>query len=280
MAENEDSNSKNGALDFRKRRGIYVPVAPTTSLPIKVLFSFWRWIGIGDKTFWNWLELLIVPLFLAGGAVFLERQTEIRQEQIATNRYQQEALAKYLDQMTALLLDENLRKSSSDSEARSIARARTITALQELDGDRKGLLIRFLHESNLISASQTIVSLYDANLSDADLRIANLSSADLSGADLSGADLSGADLSGANLSGAILYGGDLNIAILNNADLSGAGLDGAKLNYADLRGADLRGVILHGAILYGAKLDDTNLSDAVLCRTTMPDQKVENRDCP
>lgn len=195
-----------------------------------------------------------MPLFLAGGAFYLESQTETRQEQIATNRYQQEALAKYLDQMTALLLDENLRESASDSEARSIARARTITTLQELDGDRKGLLIRFLHESNLISTNQTIVSLNDA-------------------------DLRGADLIGAYLIGADLRGADLSLAELSGADLSGAYLSGAYLHSAYLNGADLHVAYLSDAELIGAYLNGADLSNALLCRTTMPDEKVENRDC-
>ena len=47
--------------------------------------------------------------------------------------------------------------------------------------------------------SQTLESLYGADLSDADLRGADLYDANLSGADLSGADLRGADLSGATI---------------------------------------------------------------------------------
>jgi uncharacterized protein YjbI with pentapeptide repeats len=200
-----------------------------------------RWAGFGDKTLWNILELLIVPAVLAIGAFYLEEQASNRQEQIAderykqeqriaSSRYQQETLKAYFDQMTQLLLEKNLRNSKPESEVRSIARARTLTALRELDETRKGLLLKFLHEAKLISQNKTVVSLSDA---------------DLSGADLTGANLSHADLTGGKLTG---------------GKLSGAYLSGAYLSYARLRGTDLRGAYLSGAYLRLADLEDANLT--------------------
>ena len=89
------------------------------------------------------------------------------------------------------------------------------------------------------------------------------------GADLPGADLSGADLKGADLSG----------ADLSDADLTFSNLSGADLSVADLRRANLYKADLHFAELRAADLTGTDLSNAHLCRTTMPNSSINNRDC-
>ncbi|MDQ5854538.1 MAG: pentapeptide repeat-containing protein, partial [Chloroflexota bacterium] len=67
-----------------------------------------------------------------------------------------------------------------------------LSVLRRLDGERKGILLRFLQESQLISATNPIISLRTADLSKADLRFADLRKANLSEADLSEANLHGA----------------------------------------------------------------------------------------
>jgi hypothetical protein len=61
--------------------------------------------------------------------------------------------------MSALLLDENLRASPDGAEVRNIARTRTLSTLRRLDGDREGILLQFLYESQLIIADCRIVDL-------------------------------------------------------------------------------------------------------------------------
>jgi uncharacterized protein YjbI with pentapeptide repeats len=119
----------------------------------------------------------------------------------------------------------------------------------------------------------------------ADLTGANLTVADPGaeaplGADLTGADLTGAILRGVNLFRAELAGADLTGADLREANLSFANLSGASLRSADLTGAPLSGAVLDGADLTGANLSGTNLRGAHLCRTTLPDGSISNRDCP
>ena len=55
--------------------------------------------------------------------------------------------------MQELILDKGLRRSEKDAEIRDVARARTLTVLRSLDGDRKGQVLRFLHEADLIGRS-------------------------------------------------------------------------------------------------------------------------------
>jgi len=115
-----------------------------------------------EKTLWDWMDLLFVPLVVAlGAAVFTwltnkrEREAEGNhvkaaadaEEQraktdrgIALDRSRETALQTYLDRMTELI-KEGLRESKEDDAKRSIARARTLTVLRQLDRERKGLLL-------------------------------------------------------------------------------------------------------------------------------------------
>jgi len=208
------------------------------------------------------------------GIYFTVQQSETQNE-IEQQRAQAAAFQAYLDQMGSLLLKNGLRESEEGSEERTLARARTLTALDGLDPDRKGRLLQFLNEANLINPKDPVIDLSGADATDADLSndylgFANLRGANLSGANLSGADLSGADLSCAppvesgmtsswnctDLSGANLSSVDLNIADLSCAEASiwwnegkmdrtsCVDLSGANLSAADLSAADLSGAIL------------------------------------
>jgi uncharacterized protein YjbI with pentapeptide repeats len=258
-----------------------------------------RW-GFRGMTVRTWLELLIVPLVLVGIGFLFEMQQDARQDALeqqqqaledrrakaeralAEERAQDEVLQGYLDQMGSLLLHEGLLNSELDSDVRMLARARTQTALQTLDPDRKFNVMQFLIETDLIQGMDgeaPIVSLAGAPLSDMVLRGASLSGADLRYADLSGADLRLANLSDADLNGTDLSDADLLFANLSDADLSevvqgevvrsGADLSGANLRYADLSGANLEGA---------EGVTDDQLAEAKFLEgATMPDgQKYED----
>lgn len=243
---------------------------PEEKQSFRLLRSVWQWTGLGDKKLWDYLQLLIVPIFLAAGAFYLEEQANQRQQRIADDRARQETLNKYFDAMTDLLFEQKLRAAKPESEARTVARARTLTTLRELDSGRKGQLLRFLQEAKLIGGDEPVIDLSDADLSDADL-----SDADLSGADLSGAILLNADLSNADLSNAILVNAELRFA-----DLSGANLNDADLLNANLSDADLSGANLNDADLSYIDLRGADLKDALFCKTKMPHGKENNQDCP
>ena len=252
----------------------------------------WRWAGFEEKKLWDLFQLIIVPLVLAVGAIYLQNAAKQREQSQAEeraraeqsqaeDRTRQESLNKYFDTMTDLLLESKLRASEKGSEVRTIARARTLTALRGLDKDRKGELIRFLDEARLIEKDGVIVSLVDANIQGANLRMALLR----------GTDFSFASFNNANLRFAILQGSDLKYADLKYANLSNAKLNGANLSRANLSGANLRDADLNEADLSRANLRDANLTNksknlskkqkeqAILCNTIMPDGTVSNRDC-
>src|SRR5215208_2049534 len=214
-------------------------------------------------TLWDWIKLLIVPAVIAGGGLWFNVQQREREQRIANERAQDEALQGYLDGMSKLLTDKEqpLHKAQPGDNLSAVARARTLTVLGRLDSGRKRSVLQFLYESGLIYKEQTllngrhnIVSLQYANLSFANLSGANLSRVNLSGANLSGANLSFANLSFANLNEAYLSEANLSNAYLSGADLRGAYLSEANLSYADLSGADLSNAYLSEADLRGADL--------------------------
>jgi len=232
---------------------------PLVSLPAMALFLLLIWIirethkannmGFNNKTFWDWMELLIIPTVLAIGALLFNRAERRTGQEIAVERFQEAALRTYLDRMTELLLDRGLLESERDAEVRIVAEAQTLMTLRILDGKRKGVILKFLSDAGLIKTGKSLVFLQKA-----DLRKADLSGADLYEADLGGANLCGADLRGALLCKSCLIETDLREALLGGGDLRGT----------DLRGANLSGADLHGALLEDADLLDADLSGANL----------------
>jgi hypothetical protein len=140
------------------------------------------------KTVWNYLDVFLVPVAVAGATVWLtweqnrrQRRDEAAQEQhalaVEDRRAQDAALQAYLDPIGQWLLDEKrpLLQSERDDVVRTLARARTLTVLARIDGDRRSSVVQFLYESKLIvrhrkyPRSPGIVDLTGANLSKADL---------------------------------------------------------------------------------------------------------------
>jgi uncharacterized protein YjbI with pentapeptide repeats len=215
--------------------------------------------------------LLIIPAVLAGVALWFnrtERETERKiaeqraqiEREIAANRERKDILQAYLDKMTELMLEWKLRESQPGDEVRAVARARTLTALRELDEVRQGTLLRFLYETRLIDKDKGVIDLRDADVSGV-----NLSGVIL----LSGASLERAILRNANLERAILEGTDLSMAKLSAANLSGAILRGATLIGADLNMANLQKAVLIEANLRAANLEEANLEGAILIKANL-----------
>ena len=249
------------------------------------------------------------------------------EKEIAESNQREEALQNYLDRLSDLLIDKNViaiavklqsakENQSEDNPppqttleekellnaAIDVIRARTLSILRRLgqDGERKGDVIRFLIEAEVVSklnlnfsgADLTSADLSRTNLSGADLTSVNLSNADLSFATLSNAKIGFATLSNADLSLANLNFANLNFANLSDAKLLCTGLSGAKLVGVKLVGADLTGANLSGANFSGANFSGTDISDvqcwtkeqlaaAKLCNTMLPEgcNLNPNRDC-
>src|SRR5215207_3657276 len=201
----------------------------------------WNLTGFRGMTVRDWLQLLIVPLALVFISLFFASQQDQRQRKIedqraeaeralAKERAQDEALQAYLDQMSTLLLEKDLRDSQAGSEVRTLALARTHTVLESLGPSRKSELMQFLLEADLVEGLDGRDQIIE--LGTADLKGANLTGAVMPFAYLSGADLRGADLRDADLRDVNLTRPDQK-AFLRRAHLLGADLSGANLRGAE-----------------------------------------------
>src|ERR671921_1625219 len=298
-----------------------VGVAVLVTLGILIYIGYYLpWTGFGEtqtsakvepsKTLWEWLQLLIIPAMLAVGVFLLNQRQKQHEDQIqqaqkereeeaAIQRAQDEALRAYLDQMSNLIVDREMRKKPDDPDLRRLAQARTLAILLGLDKDRKRRPLKLIYELSLIMKEEPIlnlknagldtadlseITLHDACLREADLRLANLSGADLKGSDLRGADLRGANLSNANLSDTVLAGANLlpydetQPAKLNAPSLSN-GVDPSDIDPSNdhlkptnLRGADLTNADLSDAYLTGIEVSKEQLDRCKsLQGATMPD---------
>jgi uncharacterized protein YjbI with pentapeptide repeats len=203
------------------------------------------WVGVSGKKFWDYLDLLFVPVALAVGGFLLERSQRYR-EQVAEDRQkereqmaertqrerelavekqraQDAALDTYLDKMEVMLggLPFVLRKlqlaSSKGEEGEAsvqaaeltntlrMARTRTLTLLERVDPSRKRVVMRFLRESILLNKNTPST----ISLDDADFSDADLRRMRLDHKDLKGIRLTRANLDEAGLQGADLRGADL-----------------------------------------------------------------------
>jgi hypothetical protein len=275
----------------------------------------WTLKEFGGKTVWDWMDLLIVPIMLSLITVAFTWQQNTSQQRIEgqraeTERYiedqraQDEALQAYFDQMSSLLLLEDLRESPVGSEVRTLARARTLQVLGRLDPYRKRSVLLFLNDSRLINRQDMSGAAGEhkdpvVSLEAADLRGAKLSGSNVIGSVPSGVpmdeSLPGASTSlsqtpsqtpvdasqmgsgditvpGADLSGTNLSGTDLRGTSLLNADLTRADLSDAVLKNTDLTGADLSYAVLTGA--EGVSAEELQRLAGSLQGTIMPDGEL------
>lgn len=228
--------------------------------------------------------MLGVPLTLAITALAFNGLQSDRERSLALDAQREDLLQDYLDEMSALILDRHLGDDTGDTtRAAELAQTRTLSTLRSLDGARKGIVIRFLADTNLITGVDDPgelalgggrLFLVGADLRGADLRAASLCRLELYLPDLTGANLEEADigmssiyrpiLTDATLKGANLSGTMLTSPTLDGTDLSGATLTrtffieatgtGTNFTGADLRGSLWDVQLLVGAQLMGAKV--------------------------
>ncbi len=120
-------------------------------------------------------------------------------------------------------------------EFRPTAQALTLSVLEQLDGKRKGKVITYLAESQLINKIDPLIQLGGANLQKLELKgrqvfsSINIVGANMTATELSDILISDSDLSTVNLTEAVLQD-----VTFENSNLSGINLDGASLTNVSL----------------------------------------------
>jgi len=234
----------------------------------------------------------------------LAQEAREHQQEIENERAQDDALQEYLNQISDPKTYKPLRKAAKQGYRRAVMRAKLKTLLLRLNGERKGILLLFLHEAKLIKREEELLKRKmeekllekeggkellkrkmeeEEEEEEKDKRekwnypILSLKDIDLSETRLNSAVLVHDDLSGANVSKADLMGADLS-----NTNLRGSILRHAKLDPYVYRGVDKMydtptkystPVNLSGADLREAEgLTEEQIAQAIGDRTTqLPD---------
>jgi len=243
----------------------------------------WAWTGFttsseatGRKTLWDWLQLLIIPAVLVGAAFGLnlaqsgrdqkrEDRRAAAERSLAVGQRQEDALAAYFQEMSALMRTDLLKVATPEAKAaRNVARTLTLSVLRRLDGERKGFVLQFLGESRLAApgGNKNHVDLSGADLHGVVVRGA------LSDLELNNTNMRGADLRGARLDGIDFVLTDLQDSTFNAADISdtrfiGSELERSDFSHSTLDAADFTEACV-GAVqfvdtkFYGGKFDRTH----------------------
>jgi len=238
---------------------------------IRIAFVLIVLVAVGyayDITLWDWAKLLIIPAAIAFGGLWFNAQQRDREQNLAREHAQDEALQAYLDQMSQLLTDEKrpLHRAQPGDRLSMVARARTLAVLRRLGSGRKSSVLQFLYEVDLINKENPIVKLSGISI------LGSITGA----ADLRGVDLAFAYLGGADLSGTLLTGADLNFCGLHGVDLREADISESTLTYTDLSGADLRNSVLSKTVFTGTFLNDANLEGVHLWGNDLTGANLSN----
>jgi hypothetical protein len=102
------------------------------------------------RTIWEWLTVLTISAVIAGVALWFSNSQAEQQREIENLRAERAVVNAHLEQIGILLLEEDLRTAGENGDARLLARARTLAALDAVSGDRKVRLLEFLFETQLI----------------------------------------------------------------------------------------------------------------------------------
>ena len=245
-----------------------------------VIISNFKWSGFQKKSFWDWLQLLIVPLMLALGAFYLNSAADFRDYQIAQERKQQEILTDYFSKMQDLIVETKKSKQTPGSkesnpeerlllEFRPTAQALTLSVLEQLDGKRKGKVITYLAESQLITVDnnkpypQPEIKLDGTNLDDIELGN-NGQRNSLNEKEMTIMDkikIKNANMKRANLSGLQLLDSDLS---------------GSNLENATLKNVEFTGSIMVDSRFINGKITDVDFTDVKLGKTIFDNVNLEN----
>lgn len=221
-------------------RNLTILFTATFLLVLLILWGYeFEWTGFGpsknskgelipEKSFWDWLGLLVVPAILLLIVYWLDISKKNSDKKNSLELHIQKTISEYLEFMTKLLLDNKLDLNTNNAKAVNAARARTLITLEILDGNRKAQLLQFLSESCLITINPII------DLNGANFRCSNLNGAVLVGVEIKGAFFNQSTITNANLTNSIFIGSDFTQSDFSETNLKNSDFTQAKLTKTNL----------------------------------------------
>lgn len=242
---------------------------------VPLIGPFWRWL-FGDRSLWDWLTLLFIPLALAVIGLQVSSTFNAQRSDSDVEKTRFEAVERYLTNLASpqILPSNNPTQGNPDIRqppargeafkygcgfaqprgvtATSLTRAlaSSLTHLRKsIDKPQiqKKIILDYLYTRGLITRGNNVIDLRYSDMTSGDYYQADLKNSclnDIMFADSAASLSSASDFRFAHLEKANLAGANLAQANLRKANLEGAILtNSASLYRADLRGANLRGII-------------------------------------
>ncbi len=183
---------------------------------------------------------------------------------------------------TLIILGLVLFESIEDKKDKFLARETNKCRRCDLSGENLALRnfnYANFYKANLENAVLGGTKLENTRFTKANLKQAVLRQADLENAVFDGANLTEADFSCGGGSCTYLANTSFKNANLYNANFSYVGTTEWEIETKGLPNVDFTDANLTKATFEGANIKGAKLDKAILCKTTMPDGKISNRDC-
>ncbi|CAF5220336.1 unnamed protein product, partial [Rotaria magnacalcarata] len=174
----------------------------------------------------------------------LEEKTPNRsnefQRQLATDRYRDELLVAYINDMATLLENSN-GSLTADKVTATVARAKTLTVFRQLDAQRNIQIVRFLYEAEQLTEihKNSSLDLSTAKFRDIDFRDAainekQLRQLSLIGIFLSNATFMGIEMEHNNFAHTQFNSVNFLLSHLNNVNFSSTSFDNANFSFTQM----------------------------------------------
>ncbi|MEM6255724.1 MAG: pentapeptide repeat-containing protein [Cyanobacteria bacterium P01_D01_bin.156] len=253
---------------------LHIPEAVTVKQPDPTRWEIWK------QVFWSLVSVIGVPLAL----LLVSHEIEQANEATAQNTREAESIDAYVDSVGELLLNIDIEQADP-SKIERLIRSKTLLVTRQINPNRKGQVVRFLYDQELIFSEQEVQRRQQEitnaqSLQQTTERLEEVPPQELAESqspqktteeiedtfhqvNLGGLDLVGVNLNSAFIPGINLANTTMQKANLSNTNLVRADFTGADLNRADLSGADLSSATLDGSNLANAVFTDDTTSQAV-----------------
>jgi uncharacterized protein YjbI with pentapeptide repeats len=214
------------------------------------------------KTLFDWLELLIIPSSLGLLGWLYQEAEKSKVQKTEEERARNKTLSSFFNTITDLLKDHNLANNPT-VQVKALARTRINMTLAQLDGARKGQVLQFLYESNLIDKSPGL-KLLGANFNNAILDHIVLGASEIRGANFVNASFKNANLNEIIMNSSNFEKANLSGSLVENADFSYTNLKNSKWKNMDLTTVEFEGANLTNANLRGSLIKKSQLDSILL----------------
>lgn len=233
------------------------------------------------KTLWDWYVVLLGISIAAALAImnqFSTNRRKLDRELIEIDRQRESIFQKFLDDISALLLDRKLlaKKHKRNPSVVNIARIKIITTLRELgdDIDRKNSLLMFIVDSQLADFILQDASLESINLSGTYVGNINFNNSRLYNADFSNAFLIDTQFMNSKMDNANFTKSEIVKVNFSNAVLKDVRFNGATIYQSGFESANLEGASIEWELMN----DVVDFNKAILPDRTVYDRKKYEKD--